>query len=71
MKKFSLFENIQINLQAINDIDNAIKITLGPTGKNGIVYTGKNELKFITTGSLLLNSLEFNNKSSNVFKIIE
>jgi chaperonin GroEL len=72
MKKFSLFENIEINLQTINDIDNSIKITLGPTGKNGIVANSKNEIKFITTGALLLKSLEFPNSSSNVIlKLLE
>jgi len=66
MKKFSLFENLETNLKTIEEIDNAIKITLGPTGKNGIVSNKKNEIKFITTGSLLLNSLEFSESSSNV-----
>jgi hypothetical protein len=37
MKKFSLFEEFNTNLETISDIDNCIKITLGPTGKNGIV----------------------------------
>jgi chaperonin GroEL len=66
MQKFSLLENINSNLKTINNIDNAIKITLGPTGKNGIVSNSKNEIKFLTTGSLLLNSLEFDETSSNV-----
>lgn len=66
MKKFSLFENIEINLKTINDIDDSIKITLGPTGKNGIVSNAKSEIKFITTGALLLKSLEFPDSSSNV-----
>ena len=72
MKKFSLFENIEINLKTISDIDDSIKITLGPTGKNGIVSNSKNEIKFITTGALLLKSLEFENSSSNVIlKLLE
>jgi len=72
MKKFSLFENIEINLKTINDIDDSIKITLGPTGKNGVVANSKNEIKFITTGALLLKSLEFSNSSSNVIlKLLE
>ena len=72
MKKFSLFENIEINLKTISDIDNSIKITLGPTGKNGIVSNSKNEIKFITTGALLLKSLEFETSSSNVIlKLLE
>ena len=36
-KKFSLFEQLENNIQTINEIDDCIKITLGPTGKNGIV----------------------------------
>ena len=72
MKKFSLFENIERNLKTINDIDNAIRITLGPTGKNGIVANTKSELKFITTGALLLKSLEFEENSSNIIlKLLE
>ena len=72
MKKFSLSENIQENLKTITEIDDAIKITLGPTGKNGIVSNTKNEIKFITTGSLLMKSLEFSNSSSNVIlKLLE
>lgn len=66
MKQFSLFENIEINLKTINDIDDSIKITLGPTGKNGIVSNLKNDIKIITTGALLLKSLEFSESSSNV-----
>lgn len=72
MKKFSLSENIQENLKTISEIDDAIKITLGPTGKNGIVSNLKNEIKFISTGSLLLKSLEFSSSSSNVIlKLLE
>jgi hypothetical protein len=35
--KFSLFDQLSSNLKHIDDIDNCVKITLGPTGKNGIV----------------------------------
>jgi chaperonin GroEL len=65
-KNFSLFRNLEENIQAINDIDDSIKITLGPTGKNGIVADEKNNLKFITTGSLLIKSLQFPSSSANV-----
>ena len=64
-KNFSLFRNLEQNIKAINDIDDCIKITLGPTGKNGIVATSK-DLKFITTGSLLIKSLDFPESSANV-----
>ena len=36
-KNFALLDNLEENLQAINDIDDSVKITLGPTGKNGIL----------------------------------
>jgi|LakMenE01Jun11ns_1017448.scaffolds.fasta_scaffold9959530_23 chaperonin GroEL len=65
-KKFSLFENLEKNLQTIEDINNSIKITLGPTGKIGIASNKQGNLKIITTGSILLNSLEFSSNSSNI-----
>lgn len=65
-KKFSLFEQLETNINALNDIDNSIKITLGPTGKNGIVSNEKGEITFISTGSLLMKSLEFKENSANV-----
>ena len=65
-KKFSLFNELETNIQAINDIDNSIKITLGPTVKNGISSNQKGDLTFITSGSLLLKSLEFKASSANV-----
>jgi chaperonin GroEL len=71
-RKFSLFEDFSTNLKIIEDIDNCIKITLGPTGKTGIVSNEKNELKFITSGSLLIKSLEFKEYAGNILlKLIE
>jgi chaperonin GroEL len=72
MKKFSLFNDFEINFQAIEDIYNSIKITLGPTGKNGIVLQKSGELKFITNGAILLKALEFSSSSANVIlKLLE
>ena len=65
-KKFSLFKNLEINIKAIENIDNSIKISLGPTGKNGIVSNEKGEISFITSGSLLLKSLQFPEPSAQV-----
>lgn len=65
-KKFSLFENLQTNVEAIEDIDNSIKITLGPTGKNGIISNQLGNLTFITSGASLIKALEFKDSSSNV-----
>lgn len=71
-KTFSLFEELTTNVQTINDIDNGIKITLGPTGKNGIVSDQKGNLKFITSGSLLMKSLDFPSASGNIIlKLLE
>jgi len=72
MKKFSLFENIDENLLKINQISDAIKITLGPTGKNGILLTAKDEIKLLSTGGLVLKSLDFEDRNSNVLvKLLE
>lgn len=65
-KKFSLFTELETNIKAIDDIDNSIKITLGPTGKNGIISNKKGELTFLSSGSLLLKALEFPQSSANV-----
>jgi chaperonin GroEL len=71
-KKFSLFEQLEVTLKTLEDIDNSVKITLGPTGKNGIIANEKGELSFISTGSLLLKSLEFKEKAANVIlKLLE
>jgi len=65
-KNFSLFEQLDANLKTIQDIDNCIKIALGPTGKNGIVSNQKEDLKIITSGSFLIKALEFPTRSANV-----
>jgi chaperonin GroEL len=71
-KKFSLFEQFNTNIETINDIDSCIKITLGPTGKNGIVADSKGNLTFITSGSLLMKSLDFPTSAGNVIlKLLE
>lgn len=71
-KNFSLFEEFNTNLETINDIDKCIKITLGPTGKNGIVSDPKGNLQFITSGSSLMKSLDFPTSAGNVIlKLLE
>jgi len=71
-KNFSLFEEFTQNVKTISDIDNCVKITLGPTGKNCIVSDKKGNLKFITSGSLLMKSLDFESKSGNIIlKLLE
>ena len=67
---FALLENLDENFQAINDIDDAVKISLGPTGKNGILAvfdtSKKFDLKVITSGSALIKALSFDSASANV-----
>jgi len=71
-KNFSLFEELNKNQRAIESIDQCVKITLGPTGKNGILSTEKQPIKFLTNGSLLIKSLEFPTSSENILlKLIE
>ena len=69
-KNFALLENLDENFQAINDIDDAVKISLGPTGKNGILAvfdtSKKFDLKVITSGSALIKALSFDSASANV-----
>ena len=69
-KNFALLENLDENFQAINDIDDAVKISLGPTGKNGILAvfdtSTKFDLKVITSGSALIKALSFDSASANV-----
>ena len=69
-KNFTLLDNLEENLIAINAIDDSVKITLGPTGKNGILTIFDNnkklELKVITSGSALIKALEFSTNSANV-----
>jgi chaperonin GroEL len=65
-KKFSLFTQFNTQNEILEKIYECVKITLGPTGKNGIVANKNKTLNFITSGSNLLKALEFNNYSSNV-----
>ena len=71
-KTFSLFKNLEENIQAIKDIDHAVSITLGPTGKKAIsTFMGTNkklgpELKIKTSGAKLIKVLEFPQNSANV-----
>ena len=67
-KNFSLLRNLEENVDAITSIDDCVKITLGPSGKNGIISTKQDPIKFITTGSSLMKSLEFESTSANVIR---
>ena len=67
-----MFEDLEINLQTIDDIDNCIKITLGPTGKKALVSNSKGNINFISNGSGLIKSLAFEQNSGNILlKLLE
>ena len=69
---FSLYKLLTTNTEVIEKIEKCIKITLGPTGKNGIVLNKKQELKFLTNGSHIIKSLDFSDPSSNLLlKLLE
>lgn len=70
--QFSLSKLLTNDTEVIEKIEEAIKITLGPTGKNGILFTKKQEIKFLTNGSLIIKALEFSNHASNLLvKLLE
>lgn len=64
--KFSLFDNLLENIKIINEIDTCIKISLGPTGKNGLLLDDKENVKILASGALLIKSLDFETKSGNI-----
>lgn len=69
---FSLFGNIKNNIQTLEEIDQCIRISLGPIGKTGIFFNQKNEIKFLTSGSLLIRAIEFPTSSATILlKLIE
>lgn len=69
---FSLSKLLTTDTEVIEKIEECIKITLGPTGKNGLLFTKKQELKFLTNGSFIIKALEFSNPSSNLLvKLLE
>lgn len=71
-KNFSFSKLLVQDSEVISKIEQCVKITLGPTGKNGLLFTEKQGLKFLTNGSLLVKSLEFSNHSFNVLiKLLE
>jgi chaperonin GroEL len=69
---FSLFTGLYTNIQTIEKIYNCIKMSFGPTGKKGLVFTKKNELKFLSSGFLLIKELSFHEKVANLLlKLLE
>ena len=69
---FSLSKLLTVDTEVIEKIENCIKVTLGPTGKNGLVVTKNQGLKFLTNGSNIIKSLEFSNAESNtLLKLLE
>ena len=64
--KFSLYTDIELNRKIIKDIDRGVRITLGPTGKNGIILNPNNTINFISSGSNLIKNLDFEARPSNL-----
>lgn len=70
--EYSLLTFLTKNKLTLTNIQECIQVTLGPTGRNGIVANPKGDLKFITNGSLLLKSLEFSTSGENILlKLLE
>jgi len=67
-KSFNFLANPSQTIKSLENIDNSIKIVLGPTGKSGIFCNLKSELKFLTSGSLLLKHLELDSIWGNLLK---
>jgi len=65
-KNFSLFQNVFENIEKISQIDNCVKITLGPTGKNGLLLDKKENVKILTSGAVLIKALEFKNRQADI-----
>lgn len=71
-KTISLFSDNKVNADTLEKIDQCIQITLGPNGKSAIQATKKNEIKFLTNGSLLIKALDFPFHSANLLiKLLE
>ena len=66
--KFSLFKQLEANLNAIATIDDSVKITLGPTGRIGIFSNQASNLTFLTNGAALIEFLEFKDRSADVIR---
>ena len=70
--KFSLYTDIELSRKIIKDIDRGVRITLGPTGKNGIILNPNNTINFISSGSNLIKNLDFEEHSANILlKLLE
>lgn len=69
---FSILHELNTNAKIVNDIDNCIRISLGPSGKAVLNYTKTKEIKFLMSGSLLLKALVFETKHANIIlKLLE
>ena len=66
--KFSLFDQIETNIETLENIDDSVKITLGPTGKTGISINRAFKLNFLTNGASLIEFLEFEEQSAEVLR---
>lgn len=65
---FSFQKDLETNLKTVENIYNGLKISLGPTGKMGILGTQNGEIKILTNGFSILSSLEFPHRNEQLLK---
>ena len=72
-KNFSLIDTLNSEKRILLEkIYQCIRITLGPTGKNGIVAIQRQALKILTNGSIFIKHIEFSDFSGNILvKLLE
>lgn len=72
-KSFSLIDTLNSEKRVLLEkIYQCIRITLGPTGKNGIVAIQRQALKILTNGSVFIKHIEFSDFSGNILvKLLE
>jgi chaperonin GroEL len=73
MKLISFLSSLENSWKiSIAPIYQAVKIILGPTGKNGLALISESEICFLTSGSSILKNLEFEEKTPQIFlKLLE
>ena len=65
---FSLYKKLNKSIKTLNEINEFVKITFGPIVKNAIITNKKNDIKIVTSGSILIKKLDFSSKSANTLR---
>lgn len=69
---FSFLQQVRNHPFFLETIENAIQITLGPSGKNALVSKPKQELEWVTKGSSLIKSISFSTSlGNNLVRLLE